>query len=235
MNGKTVGEIGQNVAVGELSKYGLSIAYPLGDNLPIDLVLITPDCRLYRAQVKTSSQGRNSESVVFKTTSNNAYGGQSFTYDSSMIDILIVVDIRDFSVYLFDNIPDQKSVTLRLCNPKNNQVKNTWLAGDYILSSERVKSVFKFDPITFDGWFSKTRENAMQYTHICKQCGKQFVNARKNAKFCGGKCYAVYSRKVERPSLEQLSNDIRHNSYRAVGRKYGVTDGCIKKWMKSTS
>jgi very-short-patch-repair endonuclease len=39
-------------------------------------------------------------------------------------------------------------------------------------------------------------------------------------------------RKVERPSYEQLKKEIEETSYCAVGRKYGVSDNAIRKWIK---
>lgn len=39
-------------------------------------------------------------------------------------------------------------------------------------------------------------------------------------------------RKVIRPSLEILLSEIKETNYCAVGRKYGVSDNCIRKWIK---
>ena len=38
-------------------------------------------------------------------------------------------------------------------------------------------------------------------------------------------------REVERPSCEQLLFEIEESSYVAVGRKYGVSDNAIRKWL----
>jgi very-short-patch-repair endonuclease len=40
------------------------------------------------------------------------------------------------------------------------------------------------------------------------------------------------TRKVRRPSSQQLLEDLKTMSYCAVGRKYGVSDTCIRKWLK---
>lgn len=42
----------------------------------------------------------------------------------------------------------------------------------------------------------------------------------------------INSRKVERPSLEQLNFDLASLSYVAIGKKYGVSDNAIRKWIK---
>lgn len=39
-------------------------------------------------------------------------------------------------------------------------------------------------------------------------------------------------RKVERPSLEQLRADLATMSFCAVGRKYGVSDNAVRKWLR---
>jgi hypothetical protein len=40
------------------------------------------------------------------------------------------------------------------------------------------------------------------------------------------------SRKVERPPYEQLLEEIEATSYLAVGRKYGVSDNAVRKWIR---
>jgi hypothetical protein len=40
-----------------------------------------------------------------------------------------------------------------------------------------------------------------------------------------------HRRKVERPPYEQLIKEIEETSYVAVGRKYGVSDNSIRKWI----
>ncbi len=47
------------------------------------------------------------------------------------------------------------------------------------------------------------------------------------------KCSAINHRKVERPAYEILLKEIKENSYLAVGRKYGVSDNAIRKWIKN--
>lgn len=42
----------------------------------------------------------------------------------------------------------------------------------------------------------------------------------------------ILKRKVERPSLEVLLKEVDELGYRAVGRKYGVSDNSIRKWIK---
>jgi transposase-like protein len=39
-------------------------------------------------------------------------------------------------------------------------------------------------------------------------------------------------RRVERPSYEQLKADLQTMSFLAIGRKYGVSDNAVRKWLR---
>lgn len=65
-------------------------------------------------------------------------------------------------------------------------------------------------------------------TYYCKNCG---IIITRGAKMCT-KCRYISTRKVERPSYEELKQDISKMSMCAVGRKYGVSDNAIRKWLK---
>jgi hypothetical protein len=39
-------------------------------------------------------------------------------------------------------------------------------------------------------------------------------------------------RRADRPSHAQLKTDLAQMSYLAVGRKYGVSDNAIRKWLR---
>ena len=63
----------------------------------------------------------------------------------------------------------------------------------------------------------------------CKSCGKEIVGNGKTG-FCGS-CVPK-ERKVERPSLDVLRVEIDELGYVGVGRKYGVSDNAVRKWLK---
>lgn len=67
--------------------------------------------------------------------------------------------------------------------------------------------------------------------YVCCDCSKA---VRKSATRCLD-CYAkhkVTTRMVERPSLEQLEKDVEEMPMVKVGEKYGVSDNCIRKWIR---
>ncbi len=59
-------------------------------------------------------------------------------------------------------------------------------------------------------------------------CGK---NKNKKSNKCIA-CYSISNRKVERPTLEQLLDDVENLGYVGTGSKYGVSDNSIRKWIK---
>lgn len=63
----------------------------------------------------------------------------------------------------------------------------------------------------------------------CKECGKQLSEDVKTG-MCQ-ECYRISSRKVIRPSNEQLLNDVKELGYSGTGRKYNVSNTAIKKWL----
>lgn len=46
------------------------------------------------------------------------------------------------------------------------------------------------------------------------------------------KCYSVEMQRVERPPIDQLIKEVVDMGYSATGRKYGVSDNAIRKWIK---
>jgi hypothetical protein len=78
----------------------------------------------------------------------------------------------------------------------------------------------------------------------CPGCGEPFVPRHIRHRHCSQKCWGVVhaaslrgvpqptTRKVERPSYEQLMADVAAMSFLAVGRKYGVSDNAVRKWLR---
>lgn len=71
-------------------------------------------------------------------------------------------------------------------------------------------------------------------TAVCQSCGNTFVKKNKRQKFCNQECSHMHQRRIEHPSKEQLLSDIEelNNNMCAIGRKYGVSDNTIRKWIK---
>jgi len=83
---------------------------------------------------------------------------------------------------------------------------------------------------------SQTLKNKTQIAKIkkiynCSSCGAQLKSKCKTS-LCLS-CHSKTQRKIERPPKEQLLREVQQSSYVAVGRKYGVSDNAIRKWLKT--
>lgn len=77
----------------------------------------------------------------------------------------------------------------------------------------------------------------------CKHCAREFVAKYRRHRYCSHACGCrwdrsqlrgiphPHARKVQRPPYEQLLEEIEATSYLAVGRKYGVSDNAVRKWI----
>lgn len=76
--------------------------------------------------------------------------------------------------------------------------------------------------------YLKAKEKQLYY---CIECGEQISNTAIRCVSCAN----LASRKVERPTRDQLKSEIKNNSFSSLGRKYKVTDNAIRKWCISYS
>src|ERR1700733_5398396 len=75
----------------------------------------------------------------------------------------------------------------------------------------------------------------------CAHCGGSFAPKYSEQQYCSQAC-GVHSkgprdprperRKVERPPYEQLIAETAEVGFSAVGRKYGVSDNAVRKWIR---
>ena len=107
-----------------------------------------------------------------------------------------------------------------------NNGKN-WLDDnrEYPIRKNGVVSSYKKNGIikNSDGLFIENK-------YYCSICGVEITRHSKTG-LCK-KCQTESTRIVERPSREQLKEDIHKMSFVAVGKKYNVTDNAIRKWCK---
>jgi hypothetical protein len=76
----------------------------------------------------------------------------------------------------------------------------------------------------------------------CERCGASFHPKSARQMYCSRTCGVRWdrrgrpipgARRAERPPYEQLVAEIEAGGYCAVGRKYGVTDNAIRKWVRA--
>jgi hypothetical protein len=78
----------------------------------------------------------------------------------------------------------------------------------------------------------------------CPTCNGTFAPKVMQHRYCSQACWSVaaselvsgravpQTRKVDRPSYEQLLADVESMSFLAIGRKYGVSDRAVRKWIR---
>ncbi len=70
-------------------------------------------------------------------------------------------------------------------------------------------------------------KNINKKNYYC-ECGMEIL---KNSSMCIT-CMGKKKRKTQRPPLDELIKEVEEFGYCATGRKYGVSDNAIRKWMK---
>jgi HNH endonuclease len=75
----------------------------------------------------------------------------------------------------------------------------------------------------------------------CRHCSGEFIPKYSTHRYCSQRCGSHSKgshdpqperRKVPRPSYQQLLADVQTMSFVAVGRKYGVSDKAVRKWLR---
>lgn len=140
INKKNIGELGEQIAIGELGKYGINVAMPLSDNLPFDMIVYYNN-KFFKCQVKSTNRYKNG-SCYFRLTSENGYLHKTHLYTKDEVDIFILCDLNNIYLFTFEEINGKNSITIRYDKP-NKQHNNINYAVDYIISSDRIEQVFK--------------------------------------------------------------------------------------------
>lgn len=72
-----------------------------------------------------------------------------------------------------------------------------------------------------------------KYINKCIDCNKVINKKSKKCHNCCNKDLGLNRRITNRPSHEELKHEIKISGYSATGRKYGVSDNTIRKWIKN--
>jgi hypothetical protein len=88
------------------------------------------------------------------------------------------------------------------------------------------------------------RKNRLEQVYReCLRCGHSFCPRYMRQRYCSRECGTrsprtnrgvpnPVARRAERPPYEELLREIAETSYVAVGRRYGVSDNAIRKWVR---
>lgn len=79
----------------------------------------------------------------------------------------------------------------------------------------------------------------------CLECGEPFMPQHPRHRYCSMTCVGRRNaeafggvphperRRVERPPYDQLVADVEKSGFSAVGRRYGVSDNAVRKWIRA--
>lgn len=127
---KDKGDLGVLKAQVDLHLKGYMICTPMTEHAAFDLVAYK-DGKFIRVQVKYKTLTNGVLSVPLKTTWSDKNGRHVRLYDKNEIDIFCIYCPDTDECYYFDPKVVDKTVTLRVELPKNNQSKGVRLVKDY--------------------------------------------------------------------------------------------------------
>jgi very-short-patch-repair endonuclease len=129
---------------------------------------------------------------------------------------IIRINWSEYQKFSFD---DKKDYIYKLKSYINNLIETKPLF-EITIKKEKIKE--KKQRV-------EKSKSKIKKEYICKYCGNSCTWRKDRCE----SCYHIQSRKVDRPSLDQLKEDILNLGYSGTGRKYGVSDNSIRKWIKS--
>ena len=89
------------------------------------------------------------------------------------------------------------------------------LEGNIYFNEERAKELIEENLLIKQG-----------QKHFCERCG---IEISRDAKHCV-ECAKLISRKVDRPSREELKKLIREKPFTHIAKDFSVSDNAVKKW-----
>lgn len=129
---KTLGDLGVLKVQCNLFEQGFTPCIPLTEHAPYDLVACNESgCR--RIQVKTRSLSANGTLFVrFQSSWSDKHGTHMVDWQKGSFDLVAVYCPETDDCYYFDHTQFNRTVTLRVKTPKNNQTCKINLADDYL-------------------------------------------------------------------------------------------------------
>jgi hypothetical protein len=115
---------------------------------------------------------------------------------------------------------DYRLENLRIICPNCDSTLDTYCSKNRKLSqSDREKM------------FSNERRE-LKHIRKCIFCTSEYESNSKKQKYCSHTCHKLSLRKCTRPTYEELIDNINEFGYVGAGKKHGVSDNAIRKWIK---
>jgi hypothetical protein len=230
---KAIGNVNELKCLTRFISMGFDCSIPYGDASKYDFI-VDVNGKLLRIQCKSSNYVtlKNGEksldafyfSCVSSTTNTEKTVRHRYTEENidyfctSFLGKVYMIPVRECST----------SKTLRLSPPKNGSTTYN-KAEDYLV--ENVIKEYSQDFLDSKERYEESKKLQMRKKYYCPRCGKEVTE---EGNYCP-ECAAILSRKVERPSREDLKGLIRNLSFVKIGEMYGVKDNAVRKWCDSYS
>lgn len=202
------------------SKLGTIVSQPIMEDSRYDFLVDLGKGHILRIQCKTCRIEEDKRFLEFSTRSSNSHINNC--YNKEEIDYFYTyLDGKSYLIPVEECSTEKK---LWFVLPKNGQVNLINFAKNY----ELEKILFEkegFEGKKVDRVIISTEEKSEKR---CSNCG---LPISKKAILCE-KCSHISSRKVERPSREELKDLIYTTSFVKIGEKFHVSDNTIRKWCK---
>ena len=207
---KEKGNSGLIAAIGYYGMLGYTISLPLNDTQDYDLIVDNGE-RILKVQVKATAQRSPYGYTVVNVCSTGGTKGAAYkTVKETNVDILFVLtELQEMY-----EIPIQYVTT------------------DKVLVLGPDRQHFRVDSVdTFYFLKKPGREKQLADQRFCSNCGKSITSSSTTG-LCV-RCVNKLHRVVERPTKEQLLQELQEFNFTYVARKYGVSDNTIRKWCKN--
>jgi len=134
MKTKDIGNLGEVKVLCKLIELGYNVSIPYGDNTPYDLI-IEKDCKLYKIQIKASTQTSEGKTTFeLSGRRRNSTGQKTSTYTNQDVDYYALYSIVRDKIYLVSfKDASSNSINIRFENPKNNNFTNVKMENDYLI------------------------------------------------------------------------------------------------------
>lgn len=115
---------------------------------------------------------------------------------------------------------DYRLENLRIICPNCDSTLDTYCSKNRVKNETQRKQTF-----------SDSRQK-VEHLRKCNFCKSEYYSNSIKQKFCSNKCHKLSLRKYNRPTYEELIDNVNELGYTGTGRKYGVSDNAIRKWIK---
>lgn len=165
---------------------------------------------------------------------NNSNLGRNFKKDKIPIEKILVENSTYQRGHLKKRIIESNLLDYKC---ESCGIENTWNNKPIVLQLEhkngisndnRIENLCFLCPNCHSQTNTYAGKNLKSKKYFC-ECGNEIC---KSSEKCI-KCEKSKRRKVKRPEKDELMKDIEELGYCGTGRKYGVSDNSIRKWLKN--